>query len=369
MRSLSDTTVLFVSGHSGPTLSRVERRMLPLMRSLVEQGATVLLVAMPRGAIIGPAREAGVTIAPYRVDRFNALITRNRLRAYLKRYAPHIAIGIGYYADIPLRLAARELPLAVVSVTHCGAWPLRGFGAVNTAFRTYLDRRTRSRVDAFVVDCEYAAQAMRADGIPDERVHVIAPGVDLSRVVGDAAAEVKLPDARPLVGYAGALEMSRGLGVLAAAVPPLRERHPSAHVVVAGEGAARIMLLPASLDGRIHLLGRVASVPAVLAALDVCVFPSIESGVPTSLIEAAALGRPIVASDVPGIRELFVDGAEAVLVPPGDPVALATAVADLLADPVRARAMGEAARLHVTDHHTTSIEVGQWRRLLRTLVA
>ena len=369
MRSLRDSTILFVSGHSGPTLSRIERRCLPLMEALVAEGVTVLLVAMPHGAIVRPARAAGVTIAPYKVDRFNVLITRNRLRAYLKRYAPQVALGIGYYADIPLRLAARTLPVKVVSVTHCGAWPMRGFGAINTAFREWVDRRTRDRADAFVVDCREPADAMAADGISAERIHIIPPGTDMARVSREAAIVVDLPAARPLVGYAGALEHSRGLGTLAAAVPLLRERYPSVHVVVGGDGPAKIALLPAALDGRVTLLGRVPSIPAVLSALDVCVFSASEPGIPGSLLEAAALGCPIVASDVPGIHGLFADGKEVVLVPPGDPAATAEAIAALLADPDRAQALGEAARLRVTDNYTSAIEVKRWRTLLRTLGA
>jgi phenylacetate-CoA ligase len=149
----------------------------------------------------------------------------------------------------------------------------------------------------------------------------------------------------------------------------IKARYPDARVVVAGEGPARLGLIPASMDGRIDLVGRVPSVPAVLAALDVCVFPSADPGIPTSLLEAAALGRPIVASDVMGIRGLLADGEEIVLVPKGDPVALAEAVCALLDDPERARARGRAARLRVIDDYPESALAARAVEMVRSLSA
>ncbi len=378
MRELRDSAVVVVSGHAGHTLSRVERRLLPVLGALAAEGATIVLVAAAHGPLVGPARDAGVAIAPFRVDRFNKVITRNRVRTLLRRYEPVAAVSTGYHADIPLRLAARDLPVPVICATHCGAWPVRGTGALTTWGRRRLDRRTRSRVDAWVVDCAELARLMEYAGVAPGRIHVDPPSVDVGAVMreaaegvaasaGDAAVGIGEASVRPLIGYAGALERSRGLGTLATAVPAIRARHPDTRTVIAGEGIARLGLLPATLDGRVELLGGVRSVPALLAAFDVCVFPSAEPGVPGSLLEAAALGKPIVASDVAGIRELFADGAEIVLVPQGNAAALAEAVCSLLDDPARARALGVAARARVMDEYTVAGSIGRWTSLLRQL--
>jgi glycosyltransferase involved in cell wall biosynthesis len=116
------------------------------------------------------------------------------------------------------------------------------------------------------------------------------------------------------------------------------------------------------------LPGKVASVPAVLARLDVCCFPSTGPGVPTSLLEAAALGRPIVASRVPGIEDLFEDGKEVLLVPPDDADALAEAVAALLADPECATSMGERARLRTVDEYGSYAAVARYLELYKQLM-
>jgi glycosyltransferase involved in cell wall biosynthesis len=369
MRPLRHSTVLFVTSRVGASLSRVERRWLPLIERLHAEGANVLVVAAPSGPFVAPTRALGATIAPYQVDRFNIWITRNRLRAYLKRHGPTVAFATGYSADVPLRLAARDLPVKVVSAAHCGGWQVRGFGPISTWGRRRVERRTRRRVDAFVVDCPDAADAMIADGIPADRISVVVPGIDAGAVTREAALAFEMPDVRPRVGYAGALERSRGLGTLAAAAPAIRERYPEASVLVAGEGPARLGLLPASLDGRIELVGRPESVPAFLSTLDVCVFPSSEPGLPTSLLEAAALGRPIVACDVPGIRGLLAEDLEIVLVPRGNAAALAEAVCALLGDPERARAIGRAARERVIDDYSAAAAAAFDLALVRTLSA
>jgi glycosyltransferase involved in cell wall biosynthesis len=121
-------------------------------------------------------------------------------------------------------------------------------------------------------------------------------------------------------------------------------------------------------DGRIEFMGPVVSAPAVLASLDVCVFPVTEAGTPTSLLEAAALGQPIVASAVSGVADLFEDGAEISLVPPGDPAALARAVSRLLGEPERARQMGERARMRVIDEYSAAAAVERHLELYQRLM-
>jgi len=84
--------------------------------------------------------------------------------------------------------------------------------------------------------------------------------------------------------------------------------------------------------------------PGLFASADVVVLPSYREGLPKSLIEAAACGRPLVTTDVPGCREVVTDGVDGLLVPVRDAVALARAIARLLDDPSLARRLGETAR-------------------------
>jgi len=369
MRSFRNTAFLFVSSRSADTLGRVERRWLRVMAALIERGATVFLICTPKAALEAPAHALGVNIAPYKLDKFNLIRTRSRIRKYLKRYRPAVAHSTGYEADVLLRWAAKSLPVKVVTSATCGTWPPRGVGAFGTWVRRRLDRDSLPRVDAFLADCADLVARLTAAGMPAERIVLDPPGVSLTRVSTEAAAAFTRPCGTPLVGYAGALERSRGLLVLAAAVPALRAVYPDIRVVVAGEGPARAALLPAAADGRIDLLGHVESVPAALAAFDVCVFPVAEQGTPTSLLEAAALGKPIVASAVHGIADLFEDRREISLVPPGEASVLAEAILGVLADPRRAAAMGDRARLRVIDQYSSTSAVERHLEVYRRLIA
>jgi glycosyltransferase involved in cell wall biosynthesis len=102
-----------------------------------------------------------------------------------------------------------------------------------------------------------------------------------------------------------------------------------------------------SLSSRedIFLVGYRADASSLIADADVCAVPSVwEEAFGLAVVEAMAQGKPVVASRVGGIPELVRDGVDGLLVPPGRPEALARALAQLLADPLRARRMGRAAR-------------------------
>jgi glycosyltransferase involved in cell wall biosynthesis len=97
----------------------------------------------------------------------------------------------------------------------------------------------------------------------------------------------------------------------------------------------------------VALLGARDDIPALLAAIDVFVLASHEEGLPNSILEAMAAGRPVVATNVGGVAEAVVDGMTGYLVPHADARALGAAVRRLLADPAAAAAMGRAGREHV----------------------
>ena len=111
-----------------------------------------------------------------------------------------------------------------------------------------------------------------------------------------------------------------------------------------GETAVREAAKQAGVAERVHFLGWRSDVPRILQALDLYVQPSVSEAFGLTVVEAAAAGLPIVASDVGGIPEIIEHGVNGLLVPPGDAQALADAIQQLIDDPQRARQLGEAAR-------------------------
>lgn len=367
--AFAGVSFVFLSSNGGPALGRIERRMLKVVSALRDGGADVHFICPPGSPSEQLAAEAGATVAGYRLTKSNYFRTRSRLRKYLMRYDPVVAHSTGFEADVILRMAAEELPVKVVNSVHCAAWPRRRTQRSSATLRQKLDAKTLGRVDVLTADCAWIADQLGAAGLSVRRVVLDPPSVDLARVWREADVPVELPHAEgPWIGYAGRLERSRGLETMLAAYPALHAAHPGLRIALAGEGPARPGLARAPHARAAWLPGKVASVPAVLAQLAVCCFPSSTPGVPTSLLEAAALGRPIVASGVPGVADLFTDGLELVLVPPGDPAAMAAAVDALLRDPERAARMGERARLRTIDEYASTAAVARYLNLYRSLI-
>ncbi len=358
--TFDSSVIVFVSSRTAPVMGRVERRMLRVMAALVARGARVQLICTPRSPIEAEAATLGVEIAPYHLDKLNYFRTRSRIRKYLERYHPLVVHSTGLEADLIARWAAREMRTAAVNSVTCVDYPRQGSEALSRFVRRRLDKESLSSADAMVVDCAVTAQRLEAAGYPADRIVLDPPSVDVREVIEQAEEPFRLPPARvsgPVVGYGGRIEDSRGLEVLVAASAILVARGAAEEVLIAGEGPLLKTLQADIQSSRVRYLGWVDSVPAALRLFDIAVFPSTRPGVPTSLLEAAVLGRPIVASRVDGITELFEDGREIRLVKPGDPKALAAAVADLIADPEAAREMGERARLRAIDEYSAPASI------------
>jgi glycosyltransferase involved in cell wall biosynthesis len=152
----------------------------------------------------------------------------------------------------------------------------------------------------------------------------------------------------------------------------LLERVPRARAIIAGGGDLedylRDLANEMGVADRVHVLGPRKDVPALMHAIDVFVMPSIWEGFGLVLLEAMAAGRPIVASRVATIPEVVADGESGLLVPAGDPLALATALAELAEQPALAVRMGEAGRERLRKQFSVEKMVGDTELLYRELL-
>ncbi|HSL84680.1 MAG TPA: glycosyltransferase [Thermoanaerobaculia bacterium] len=196
--------------------------------------------------------------------------------------------------------------------------------------------------------------AWAAVGLRRERIAVVHNGVETAGMESgtEAAAAVRrelgVPGGAPLVVTVSVLRPGKGLEVLLEAVPAVLGEHPDARFAVVGDGPERRRLeegaAAAGLGEAVVFTGFRRDVPALLAAADLFVLPTRDDAFPTVLLEAQAAGVAVVASRAGGVPEIVEDGATGVLVPPGDPAALARAVSALLADPAARRRLAEAGR-------------------------
>lgn len=238
---------------------------------------------------------------------------------------------------------------------HLGrqAWLLRPKRA---AHRALYRLGTRLVNGVIVVSDETARSYLRSTRGCPAKVHVVPNGVDTERypAVVDRAgirSGLGLDDDHHVMTMVGTFKRQKGHSVLVDAMRELAPRFPGLHVLLVGDGELRAeierLVCSAGLSERVHFLGSRRDVPAILAASDSFVLPSLWEGLPIALVEAMASGLPIVATEVSGTSQVMVDGATGWLVPPGDAAALADAVGDLLAHPQRARRMAATARHRV----------------------
>jgi phosphatidylinositol alpha-mannosyltransferase len=212
--------------------------------------------------------------------------------------------------------------------------------------------RVWERVTIGVAVSEAAATFLRRS-LPDAELEIVPNGVDVRAWAEPTAVAEGLPAGRRIV-WAHRLDPQKGFPVAVAAFAKVVAEVPDAVLVVAGDGADRdaVGVLTASVRERVHMVGSVPNdrLPAVHAAGDVFVASALgQESFGVVLIEAMAAGLPVVATDIPGYREVVTHGVEGLLVPPRDPEALAAGLVRVLTEPGLAERLGEAGRARARD--------------------
>jgi glycosyltransferase involved in cell wall biosynthesis len=202
-------------------------------------------------------------------------------------------------------------------------------------------RQLTPLMDRLIVVSKAIERKIREEGRVGAPVSLIYNGVDLQRYNHQQPCctfrdEFGIPEGVPVVGVVARLEAEKGHRTLIDGWPVVLQSHPDARLLIVGEGSERNSLeaqaASLGISDRVVFTGRREDVPAVTAALDVAVLPSYREAQGLSVLEAMALSRPVVASNVGGIPEMIEDGVSGLLVPPGDCDSLAGAIVRLLSD-------------------------------------
>jgi glycosyltransferase involved in cell wall biosynthesis len=262
-----------------------------------------------------------------------------RLLALARRLRPAIIHAFLFRANLYGRLAA----------------PLAGAPAVISSLRVteaaglahFIDRLTGPMVDMYTAVSEAVRQeAIGRSGIAPEKIVTIPNGIDCS-AFPEAAARPPNPNYFA-AALPGRLHRQKGHGVLLRALSLVASERPRIEVFFFGQGpdeqGLKQMAADLGLAGRVHFMGLFADPSEALRGMDAVVLPSLWEGMPNVLLEAMAMGLPVIASRLPGIEELVLDGRTGRLCPPADAGALARALLELARDPDRGRALGRAGR-------------------------
>ncbi|MFC2081645.1 glycosyltransferase [Candidatus Bipolaricaulota bacterium] len=321
--------------------------------------------------------QEGVEFRHLPIDSALSLVlSATRLYRFLRRRRFDVVHAYGFRANILARVVGRSARVG------CVVGGLRSMTPSGSTSRmvSWLDRLTFGLTAGYVSNSQAAIDALVARGYPRNRFWLIRNGIDLpglKHIVeeGKAALRVKhgLPAQGATVISIANLRPPKDHATLLDAMSELRTRSVTPELLLVGDGLFREELEQQTrelgLEGNVRFFGRVDNrvVLELAVASDIAVLCSHVEGLPTSLIEAMAVGLPVVATDVGGVSEVVADGETGVLVPPGDPRALAQAIQDLIGDEVRRAAMSEAAQARVEERFSLSRTVEEHEDLYREL--
>jgi len=273
-----------------------------------------------------------------------------------------------FHADLVGRAAARLAAVRhIVHTIHTAEGRFRPWQFAYTRFLSgYCDRLvcvSRSARD-------YHA---RCSGLPLERYTVIPNGVDTEAFRPDPACRQRfrqewgLGDGEVLVCFVGRLDHEKGIDTLLAAMSHLGARGHATDIVIAGDGPRRAIVENFIRHGeggrRCRLLGFVQDVRGALNAADIFVMPSRWEGFGLAAAEAMSMGLPVIATRVPGLSDLVIDGQTGLLIDRGDAVSLAEAITQLAGDAERRRRFGQAGRDSVTQRYPISANIAAHEQL------
>jgi glycosyltransferase involved in cell wall biosynthesis len=334
---------------------RVALDLATLQRAAGHRVLAISLAAAPDGPMASLFRAADV--------RTESVARRG------PSFDPTLAVRIAKYLwRDGVEVAHTHNPQALVYGSPAAA--LAGAACVHTKHginpdpsrRMWLRRAASKMVDAYVaVTPALARVAMTNQECAPTQLHVIPNGIDTQRFSPDLAArgriraELGIPEDAWVVGTVGRLAAEKNQALLIDAIAPILD--PRRHLVIVGEGPEREALAArASATWRskfVHFTGARTDVESLLAAFDLFALTSESEGLPLVLLEAMAMGLPVLATAVGGVPDLVEDGTTGFLVASGDRVALTTQLIQLSSRPSAALEVAKTARNLVLERHST----------------
>jgi len=327
-----------------------EAQVMALLGELGRRGHASRLAAHPDAPLARAAAAGGVAVVPLPVANHLDVAAALRLRR---------AIGDAEVVHFHTARAHALAPLCRRPGVRLVATRRMDYVPAGGPYVRFLYNRA---VDAVVAISEGVREALVRVGVRRERIRVVPSGIDPGAYTAPPGArealraEWDVGAEALLVLVLGALERRKGHAVLLEAARRLAPAALGLRYVFCGEGseASALREAAAPLGAAVRFTGFRSDVAACLAAADLVVLPSLREGLGVAALEAMAAGRPLVASRVGGLPEVVLHEVTGLLVPPGDPGALGTALGRLAVDGALRARLGAAGRARVQARFTSA---------------
>lgn len=233
--------------------------------------------------------------------------------------------------------------------------------------RFVWDRRLCRRILA-------VSEAVRSDligkaGLPSELVTVVPPGVECGESV---AGPILQPGRISVVGTAGPLESIKGMPFFLGAAAMVLQTQRDVEFLIAGAGPEefnlRRLARELGINDHVTFVPNILDFDEAILAMDIFCLPSLQQGIGTIMLEAMALGRPVIATRVGGVYRIIRDNETGLLVPPSDSRRLGERILELLDQPARAQAIGAAGQREVEEQYSVQQMIRQTADLYREIL-
>jgi glycosyltransferase involved in cell wall biosynthesis len=285
-----------------------------------------------------------------------------QIEEYIQEDSVDLVHTHGYKADLYGYLAAWRCHKPVVATCHNWVGGTAALGIYN-----HLDRMALKKFNALAAVSDAVAQRLLAFGVPAEKIKTVANGIDVTAFERAHPLPLLKAEGSTVVGVVARLDLQKGFEYLLRAARELCKTFPDLKIVIAGEGpdrnAIEEIIEQYGLQSSVVLAGQQSNMPAVYAAMDIFVLPSLNEGLPMTVLEAMAASKPVIATRVGAIPSVIRDGENGLLVAPKDSEGLRNAVASLLNDPERRRRLGDQAHTWVSQNYTSEAMALKYREM------
>ena len=358
----------------------IENQFMALGRSLDPSRFALEFACLRRwGAFADEVEQRQIPLLECNVTSFcsvSAISQQARLARHIARHRIDIVHAYSFYGNLfavpPARMAG--VPVVIASI--------RDRAPYLTPMQKRAQRWACQFADCILVNAMAVKEWLIGEGYEASKIVVIPNGVELNRFERSEGAAspfraLGVPEGAPVVLVVSRLNPLKGLEPFLEAAALVAREVPSARFVIVGDtnpNERPYWSILTNLTGRLGLTERVTfaglrrDVPQLLAAATVSVMPSLNEALSNVLLESMAAGAPLVATRVGGTPEAIDHGANGLLVPPGDPVTMARAIAELLTDPVKARRLGVAARQAINERFSMERMVSATEQLYHALL-
>jgi glycosyltransferase involved in cell wall biosynthesis len=355
-----------------------ERGFAQIIYGINRSQYKVHVACNPGGEFEARLRAMGIRLERMSMkSKFN-LFTILKLIRILKEGRFHIVHTQGARADFFGRVAGRLVGVPHILCTM--QMPVEGFdvGRLRKKIYRFIDSLTECYVETFIVVSDFLKKTLiERRGIPAQRVVKIYNGIELGQYHPDAERgklrnEWGISQDIPFIGAIGRMVWQKGFKYMIQAIPDIVRDVPDAKFLFVGDGPLREGLEALSEELRVKdnviFTGFRSDIREILSAVNLLVIPSLLEGFPMITLEAMAMAKPIIATNIDGITEQITDGVDGILVLPKDPEALAKAIIRILGDKGSAQKLGLAARKKVEQEFSVEKMISETEKVYLSLL-